>query len=117
VVIATQHKRDHLWLEKALQGNAAYVALIASHHRARLVLDYLRAGGTAEEKIATVYAPAGLHLGAATPEEIALSVMSQMVALRRGGNALPLPPHEERRSRDGFAADAVIRQCEADVTP
>ena len=64
VVIATQHKRDHLWLEKALEGKAAYVALIASHHRAKLVLDYLRAGGVSEEKIATVYAPAGLHLGA-----------------------------------------------------
>jgi xanthine dehydrogenase accessory factor len=117
VVIATQHKRDHLWLEKALQGKAAYVALIASHHRARLVLDFLRAGGTAEEKIATVYAPAGLHLGAATPEEIALSVISQMVALRRGGNALPLPLHDERLNRLDFATDAVIRQCEADVTP
>src|SRR5271167_4285962 len=77
VVIATQHKRDHLWLEKALQGNAAYVGLIASHHRAGLVLDYLRTGGTAEEKIASVYAPAGLYLAASTPEEIALSVMSQ----------------------------------------
>jgi xanthine dehydrogenase accessory factor len=104
VVIATQHKRDHLWLEKALEGKAAYVALIASRHRARLVLDYLRARGTAEEKIATVHAPAGLHLGASTPEEIALSVMSQMVALRRGGEAC-------------FDVDSVIRQCEADVTP
>ena len=83
-MIATQHKRDHLWLEKALAGNAAYVALIASRHRARLVLDYLRTAGVGEEKIATVYAPAGLDLGASTPEEIALSVMSQMVALRRG---------------------------------
>jgi xanthine dehydrogenase accessory factor len=117
VVIATQHKRDHLWLEKALQGNAAYVALIASHHRARLVLDYLRAGGLAEEKIATVYAPAGLHLGAATPEEIALSVISQMVALRRGGGASSLPLHEDRLTGRDFVTDAVIRQCEADVAP
>src|SRR5271163_1810918 len=53
VVIATQHKRDHLWLEKALVGKATYVALIASQHRARLVLDYLREGGLSEEKIAT----------------------------------------------------------------
>ena len=43
VVIATQHKRDHLWLQKALEGNAAYVALVASRHRAKLVLDYLAA--------------------------------------------------------------------------
>src|SRR5271168_3385706 len=114
VVIATQHKRDHLWLEKALQGNAAYVALIASHHRARLVLDYLRAGGLSEEKIATVWAPAGLDLGAATPEEIALSVISQIVALRRGGSAHPLHRQEASLSVGGFATDAIIRQCETD---
>ena len=81
------------------------------------MLDYLRAGGTAEEKIATVYAPAGLHLGASTPEEIALSVVSQMVALRRRGHALLVPLDEEQLSGDGFSTDAVIRQCEADVTP
>jgi xanthine dehydrogenase accessory factor len=109
VVIATQHKRDHLWLKKALAGNAAYVALIASRHRAALVLDYLRSEGASEEKIATVYAPAGLHLGASTPEEIALSVMSQMVALRRGG--------EQTLNRHDSYTDAVIRQCEADVRP
>jgi xanthine dehydrogenase accessory factor len=103
VVIATQHKRDHLWLQKALEGNAAYVALIASHHRATLVLDYLRAAGLPEEKIATVYAPAGLYLGAATPQEIALSIISQIVAIRRGGLA-----------EDSSAIDALIRQCETD---
>jgi xanthine dehydrogenase accessory factor len=100
VVIATQHKRDHLWLQKALEGQAAYVALIASRHRARLVLAFLREAGISEEKIATVFAPAGLDLGASTPEEIALSVISQMVALRRGG-----------READ---SDAVIRQCETE---
>jgi xanthine dehydrogenase accessory factor len=117
VVIATQHKRDHLWLKKALEGNAAYVALIASHHRAKLVLDYLRAEDVAEEKIATVYAPAGLHLGASTPEEIALSVMSQMVALRRGGHVHQEPGEEGSYSAGGFDVDAVIRQCEADILP
>jgi xanthine dehydrogenase accessory factor len=98
-----------------LEGEAAYVALIASHHRARLVLDYLRAGGVSEEKIATVYAPAGLHLGASTPEEIALSVMSQMVALRRGGHAQHL--EETSLSGRGFDVDAVIRRCEAEILP
>ncbi len=115
VVIATQHKRDHLWLQKALEGNATYVALIASQHRARLVLDYLRACGLSEEKIETVWAPAGLDLGAATPEEIALSVVSQMVALRRGGSSRPLHQQESSLPVGGFAADAIIRQCEADI--
>jgi len=109
VVIATQHKKDHLWLQKALQGNAAYVALIASHHRARLVLDYLLATGISAEKVEKVWAPAGLDLGAATPEEIALSIVSQIVALRRGGSVKPLHPGEDAA---GSAADRVIRQCE-----
>ena len=77
------------------------MALIASHHRAKLVLDYLRAGDVSEEKIATVYAPAGLHLGASTPEEIALSVMSQMVALRRGGHVQQIPVEETEPLRAG----------------
>ena len=112
VVIATQHKRDHLWLQKALEGNAAYVALVASRHRAALVLDYLRAAGISEEKIAAVYAPAGLYLGAATPEEIALSVISQMVALRRG-TVHSFGPHQTTGQHPDI--DALIRQCEADI--
>jgi xanthine dehydrogenase accessory factor len=111
VVIATQHKRDHLWLKKALEGNAAYVALIASRHRSKLVLDFLRSEGVAEEKIATVWAPAGLHLGASTPEEIALSVVSQMVALRRGGSILPVALQQQGEERRELDVDAVIRQC------
>lgn len=113
VVIATQHKRDHLWLQKALDGDAAYVALIASHHRAALVLDYLRASGLPEEKIASVYAPAGLYLGAATPEEIALSVISQIVALRRGGSVSALDPQHTAQT-DYSTIDVLIRQCETD---
>jgi xanthine dehydrogenase accessory factor len=114
VVIATQHKRDHIWLQKALDGNAAYVALIASRHRAALVLDYLRVAGLSEEKIATVCAPAGLHLGAATPEEIALSVISQMVALRRGGSVNASSQPDAGQLQQYSAIDALIRQCEAE---
>ncbi|HUY81249.1 MAG TPA: XdhC family protein [Acidobacteriaceae bacterium] len=112
VVIATQHKRDHLWLQKALEGNAAYIALIASRHRSALVLDYLRVAGVSEEKIAIVHAPAGLYLGAATPEEIALSVLSQMVVLRRGGKAGA--PDDAMHAQADANVDALIRQCTAE---
>ncbi len=110
VVIATQHKNDHLWLQKALAGDAAYVALIASQHRARIVLDYLAAEGIPEQKIAKVHAPAGLDLGAATPEEIALSIMSQIVALRRGGRIKPLDVNEAG-SNSTKSGDIVITHC------
>ena len=127
VVIATQHKNDHLWLQKALEGEAAYVALIASRHRAKLVLDYLAAEGVPADKIARIFAPAGLDLGAVTPEEIALSILSQIVASRRGGTSWHLTLKEA--SLDSQASDLqtndlpasrepdkVITQCDAQTT-
>jgi xanthine dehydrogenase accessory factor len=114
VVIATQHKNDHVWLQQALEREAAYVALIASHHRARLVLDYLAAEGIPQEKISRVCSPAGLDLGAATPEEIALSIMSQIVALRRGGTAKPLDSKEPDQSLSGQDQDKVVTRCDTD---
>lgn len=113
VVIATLHKKDHVWLQKALEGNAAYVALIASRHRAKLVLDYLLATEVPPEKVEKVWAPAGLDLGAATPEEIALSIVSQMVALRRGGSANSLKDMSE--DAESSTADKVIHQCGTDT--
>ncbi len=62
---------------------AAYVALVATVRRSRLVLEYLLAGGAPTGKVESVWAPAGLDLSAATPEEIALSIMSQILVLRR----------------------------------
>jgi xanthine dehydrogenase accessory factor len=112
VVIATQHKNDHLWLQRALQGEAAYVALIASHHRAKIVLEYLAAEGVPADKIARIFAPAGLDLGAATPEEIALSIVSQIVALRRGGSSHALHSTELVMPKSN-ASEKVITRCDA----
>ena len=112
VVIATLHKQDHLWLQKALECNAGYISLIASRHRSRLVLDYLLATGMSAEKIERVWAPAGLDLGASTPEEIALSIVSQMVALRRGSSVKALKQSDSMPK--SATAGKVIQQCESD---
>jgi xanthine dehydrogenase accessory factor len=88
VVIATQHKGDHESMRRALASEAGYIALIASRKRARLVLDFLRREGFAEDELERVMAPSGLDLGARTPEEIALCVISEIVLVRRGGSGL-----------------------------
>ncbi|MBA1147322.1 XdhC family protein [Ectothiorhodospiraceae bacterium WFHF3C12] len=85
VVIATQHKGDHQSTVRALDAGAGYIALIASRKRAGLVMDFLEQRGYTDEQLARVHAPAGIDLGARTPEEIALSVISEIVQLRRGG--------------------------------
>lgn len=100
VVIATQHKGDHESLKRALASRARYIALIASRKRSRLVLDYLRRDDCPEEQIGRVMAPAGLDLGARTPEEIALSVMSEIVLLRRGGSGKRMRDRVEQGGND-----------------
>jgi xanthine dehydrogenase accessory factor len=70
-------------MKRALALNAGHVALIASKKRSKLVMNYLRAEGMSRQDLARVSAPAGLDLGCRTPEEIALSVISEIVMLRR----------------------------------
>jgi xanthine dehydrogenase accessory factor len=111
VVIATQHKGDHLWLQKALETEAPYIALISSRYRAALVLDYLAATGIPAAKLDRVWAPAGIDLGAQSPEEIALSIMSQIVALRRGGSAQALKQSAAESTVEP-AEGKVISQCD-----
>jgi xanthine dehydrogenase accessory factor len=90
VIIATQHKSDHLSIKSALEKGARYIALIASRKRASLVLEYLQGYGFSEEQLSVIRSPAGLDLQAVTPEEIALSIISEIVAVRRGGTGEPL---------------------------
>jgi xanthine dehydrogenase accessory factor len=83
------------------------------------VLDYLAAERVATDKIARIFAPAGLDLGAVTPEEIALSIVSQIVALRRGGTTRPLNLKaaildlQTNDRPEGRAPDKAVTQCDA----
>lgn len=81
VVVASHHKGDHLAIRKALKENARYVGLVASRKRSGLILDYLFEAGVEQEDLTRFRAPAGLDLGAITPQEIALSIMSEMIAV------------------------------------
>ena len=83
VVVATHGNYDEEALEWALDAGAAYVALVASPKRAEAVLQYLRETGVAEARLARLKCPAGLDIGASTPEEIALSILAEIVQLRR----------------------------------
>lgn len=85
VVIATHHKGDYDSLTRALCSEAVYIALVSSRKRAQLVSARLAQEGVSVDRLARVYTPAGLDLGAKTPEEIALAIVSEMVLVRRGG--------------------------------
>ena len=84
VVVATQGQWDEEALLEALRREPAYVGLVASPPRAASVKAWLRTAGVGDERIAAIRAPAGIDLGAETPEEVALSILAELVQVRRG---------------------------------
>ncbi len=82
VVVATQGKRDRQSLERALLSNAGYVGMIGSRKKVATLLDQI--GDTvSNSRKQGLRGPAGLDLGAIEPEEIALSVLAEIVGWRR----------------------------------
>lgn len=84
VVVASQGVWDEEALALALRRDVSYVGLVASPTRAAVVREYLRDVAIPEERLAALRAPAGIDLGAETAEEIALSILAELVQVRRG---------------------------------
>jgi len=80
-----------------------YVGLIGSARKVRGVFETLRGEGVSEELLRRVHAPIGVAVGAVTPEEIAVSILAEMTAVRRGGHA----------GREGASLHAAARTTPA----
>jgi xanthine dehydrogenase accessory factor len=111
VVVATHGEYDEDALALALGSQAAYVALIASRRRAATLVDYLRGAGVPGEQIARLRAPAGLDIGAAEPGEIALSILAEIVQIRRRGSAAPAQQPEAEIALDSTPETAIDPVC------
>lgn len=85
VVVATQGKRDEPSLEFALATGAHHIAFVASQRKWDKLRQYLKERGHDQDRLDAVVAPAGVEIGAVTPEEIALSVLAGVVKARRAG--------------------------------
>lgn len=83
IVVATQGKRDFDALLAALTTDAAYVAFVGSRRKMATLGERLVAAGISLERVGVVRSPAGLNIGAITPEEIALSILAEIVGERR----------------------------------
>jgi xanthine dehydrogenase accessory factor len=116
LVVSTQGEGDEEALEAAVNAStarASYVGFVASKTKAAKVLEYLAAKGVAPEQLSRVKSPAGLDLGAATPEEIAVSILAEIVQLRRARAAVPAPtkakplPIANKEARDPICGMSV----------
>lgn len=73
-----------------LDADVPYLGVIGSRRRWALTVKELEARGVPREKLARVHAPIGLELNAETPQEIAVSIMAEVIMLRRGGTGAPM---------------------------
>jgi xanthine dehydrogenase accessory factor len=84
VVVSTQGRGDEAALLAALAADVDYVAFVGSRRKAATLKATLAQRGVAADRLAKLKAPAGLDLGAITPDEIAISIVAEIVAVRRG---------------------------------
>jgi xanthine dehydrogenase accessory factor len=84
VVVTHDHPLDQALVKALLGSRAGFVGLVASRTKRNKFVMRLRAQGMSEERLSRLRSPVGLDLGAVTPEEIALSITAELVAVRRG---------------------------------
>ena len=87
VVITRGHEHDAECLAEILKKETAYIGLIGSRRRVRFVLEMLGRDGIPQERLNKVFTPIGLPIGAESADEIALSIISELVCVRRKGPA------------------------------
>jgi xanthine dehydrogenase accessory factor len=89
-VVTRGHNEDEQCMQIAVRANPDYIGLIGSKRRTSIVIERLREAGVPEEQLNKIHAPIGLDIGAVSPEEVALAIMAEIIAIRRGGTGLPL---------------------------
>jgi xanthine dehydrogenase accessory factor len=94
VIVTRGHALDEEALREVIERPAAYIGMIGSRRKVRTIFEHLRQAGVDEPLIDRVHAPIGIDMGSQTPAEIAVSIVGEMVAVRRGqavpGNRLRL---------------------------
>ena len=123
VVVATHADADEEVLDRVLRTGAGYVSLVASRRRAGVILESLKARGAEPERLGRLKAPAGLDIGAVTPQEIAVSILAEIIQHRRSpklaaAEAQPIPaPTVRIESKDpicGMLVDSVTAKHRSD---
>lgn len=89
-IVTRGHSQDEACLRAVIPIEVDYIGLIGSKRRTNIVLRRLSDDGFEAAKLERVHAPIGLDIGAVTPEEVAVAIMAEVVAVRRGGKGGPL---------------------------
>jgi len=91
-VITRGHIHDHAVLRSALQTPAAYIGMVGSRRKRDMIYQSLVDEGVSPDRLAQVHSPIGLSIGAETPEEIAVSIVAELIRVRAIGEPVPKQP-------------------------
>lgn len=84
VIVTRGHRYDKVCLKKVIGHPAAYIGMIGSRRRVKALLAELEEQGVSNDLLQKLYSPIGLKIGAETPEEIAVSILSELIKVHRG---------------------------------
>lgn len=110
VIVTRGHRDDMRVLRWAVNANSRYLGMIGSRRKTISIYKELEREGILAEKFANIHAPVGLEIGAVTPEEIAVAVVAEMIAVRRHATpnvASKAYDYASRNSSADAAQDAV----------
>ena len=109
IVVATRgHRFDDMALDSALQTRARYIGLLGSRRKTLMIYQRLLQQGTTLERLKEVRSPIGLDIGALTPEELAVSIMSEIIMARRGGKGGPMQMEQRYLDRVAERANRAV---------
>jgi len=109
VVVATRgHRFDDMALESALDTPARYIGLLGSRRKTLMIYQRLLSQGVPLERLKQVKSPIGLDIGALTPEELAVSIMAEVIMARRGGAGSPMQMGEWYLNRASDIVDHTV---------
>ncbi len=83
VIVTRGHHHDEQALHAVVESDAGYIGMIGSRRKVKLIFDDLAALGVNREKLSRVHAPIGLSIGAVTVPEIAVSILAELIEVRR----------------------------------
>ena len=96
VIVTRGHQYDELCLKSVVRSNATYIGMIGSRRRVLSVFKKLTSEGFSERDLQRVHAPIGLRIGARTPQEIAVSILAEII------DHLNNPEHEHKGDANGI---------------
>jgi len=121
IVVSTQGEDDEEALENAVTAGAQYTAFVASRVKSEKAFEYLRERGIAADKLSKIRVPAGLDIHATSPEEIAVSILAEIIQVKgtrtvapTAKMTLPLLRQEAKDPICGMTVDVAMAKHKSD---